>query len=585
MRKLLAGMLCAAAACGGGGDDGNGQQTVATPAFSPAGGTYSAPQSVTVTCATAGATIRYTTDGTTPTASSPAYSGPIAVSTTGTTLKAMATLAGQIDSAVASATYVLQAAAPVFSPPAGTYATAQSVAITSATPGAVIRYTTDGTAPTASSPAYSAPVEVAATTTIRAVATRGGFADSAAVSSTYTIDAGATPAATPTFSPAAGTYTSAQNVTISTTTPGATLHYTDDGTTPTTASPTYAGPVAVAATTTLKAIAVAAGFTQSAVATAIYTISAGGTDFDTLCQAVETKMLDLLASCLKANPAVLAAGGLFDRTIECAETARDISAGLVVYDPVAGAACEAAFQAYDCDSLLAGGEFSMPAACEQALQGQVGNGGTCYRDEDCATGYCTADWTSTCPGTCQPLVTQGGNCSSAPCAAGLTCAGSNTCAAAAGLGGPCPCQDAYWCDDSGGAPGICSARRTAGGACLVGDECAVGTVCVGSAPPSTPGTCQTLVGESGNCAASESLCGLGYQCPGGTCVSWPALGEACGDTTPFCVGGYCDLLAANPTCLAYRADGQSCNATYFGMDCASGSCVGGTCAASVCRVP
>lgn len=85
---------------------------------------------------------------------------------------------------------------------------------------------------------------------------------------------GETPvAATPTFSPPGGTYTTAQSVTISTTTPGATIYFTTDGSPPTTASPVYGGPVTVAASATLKAIATAPGYTTSPVGTASYVIS------------------------------------------------------------------------------------------------------------------------------------------------------------------------------------------------------------------------------------------------------------------------------------------------------------------------
>lgn len=87
---------------GGGGQ----QQTVVAPTFSPAGGTYNSALSVTISCATGGATIRYTTDGSTPNSGSPIYSGAIKVSST-TTIKAYATATGMNDSAVASATYTL----------------------------------------------------------------------------------------------------------------------------------------------------------------------------------------------------------------------------------------------------------------------------------------------------------------------------------------------------------------------------------------------------------------------------------------------------------------------------------------------
>ncbi len=95
------------------------QQVVAAPGFSPAGGTYTADQQVSLACATAGATIHYTTDSSTPTSASPAYSTPIAVSGVGTTLtiKAIAVKAGMIDSPVASATYSITYTANIANKP------------------------------------------------------------------------------------------------------------------------------------------------------------------------------------------------------------------------------------------------------------------------------------------------------------------------------------------------------------------------------------------------------------------------------------------------------------------------------------
>lgn len=77
--------------------------SVASPSFSPAGGTYGSAQSVTITCETEGATIYYTTDGTTPTSESTPYTGAINVTET-TTIKAIAYV-GNEASSVASATY------------------------------------------------------------------------------------------------------------------------------------------------------------------------------------------------------------------------------------------------------------------------------------------------------------------------------------------------------------------------------------------------------------------------------------------------------------------------------------------------
>ena len=84
-------------------------------------------------------------------------------------------------------------------------------------------------------------------------------------------------AAAPTFAPAAGKYTGAQSVTISDAVSGATIYYTTDGTVPTTGSTVYAGPVTVSADQTLKAVAIAQNYTNSAVASAVYLIVAAGT--------------------------------------------------------------------------------------------------------------------------------------------------------------------------------------------------------------------------------------------------------------------------------------------------------------------
>jgi hypothetical protein len=87
----------------------------AVPTFSPAGGTYAAVQNVTISCATAGAVIYYTTDGSTPTATNARYVAglPIAVSAS-ETIKAIAIAQGDSASAVASATYTIDLPPPNF---------------------------------------------------------------------------------------------------------------------------------------------------------------------------------------------------------------------------------------------------------------------------------------------------------------------------------------------------------------------------------------------------------------------------------------------------------------------------------------
>jgi hypothetical protein len=142
-----------------------------------------------------------------------------------------------------AAVTVLPAATITFSPAGGTYASAQPVTIGTATPSATIYYTTNGSTPTTSSAAYSGPITVSSTETVQAIAVASGSSTSAAGSATYTINLPV--AATLAFSPAGGTYASAQPVTIRTTPPSATVYYTTNGSTPTTGSAVYTGSIAL----------------------------------------------------------------------------------------------------------------------------------------------------------------------------------------------------------------------------------------------------------------------------------------------------------------------------------------------------
>jgi len=162
------------------------------------------------------------------------------------------------------------AATPSFSVAPATYTSAQTVTISDATAGATIYYTTDGSVPTANSNIYTDPITVSSSETLEAIATASGYSTSPVATAAYTITL---PTATPFFSLAAGPYTSAQTVTISDATAGATIYYTTDGTTPTTGSTVYSGPITVSSSETLEAIATASGYSTSAVATAAYTIN------------------------------------------------------------------------------------------------------------------------------------------------------------------------------------------------------------------------------------------------------------------------------------------------------------------------
>src|SRR5438093_751257 len=186
-------------------------------------------------------------------------------------MKAMAVASGYTTSAVASGTYTIQvpAATPTLSPSGGTFTSSVSVTLTDSTPGATIYYTTNGSTPTTSSTPYTGPITVTTTQTIKAIAVASGYTTSAVASGTYTIQG---PAATPALSPGGEGYTSSVSVTLTDSTPGATIYYTTDGSTPTAPSTPYTGPITVTTTQTIKAIAVASGYTTSAVASATYTI-------------------------------------------------------------------------------------------------------------------------------------------------------------------------------------------------------------------------------------------------------------------------------------------------------------------------
>ena len=372
------------------------------PAYSPAGGVYASAQSVQITSTTPGAQIYYTTNGATPTVHSTLYNGPVTVSKTGT-LKAIAVASGIRTSPVSAALYTIPVA-PGHGPDYLSGFTAAGLTLNgSATLNGASLQLTDGNYDEAGSAFFNTPVNSQFFTsdftfqltnpgadgiTIciqnqgpTALGAAGGdlayvgIGNSVAVkfdlynnagegtnstgiytggeepfvpaidltpsginlhsgdvlrarliyynpvlllemvdttnsteyfSTEFTIDiptavggntayvgftggtGGLTAiqqiltwdhlsyagnvAALPVFDPPAGTYTGTQTVKITDATPGAAIYYTTNGTTPTTSSTKYTAPIAVSASTTIKAVAVATGYLNSSVASAAYTI-------------------------------------------------------------------------------------------------------------------------------------------------------------------------------------------------------------------------------------------------------------------------------------------------------------------------
>ena len=306
--------------------------TCATPTFNPAAGTYTQAQTVTISCATEGATIYYTTDGNDPTTSSSEYSTPLTISQT-TTVKAIAVKDGFDDSSIASATYTIAQSVSGytidFEQPASLYTDWTFTTITSevagttdvpahgglhygstdgkttgtivtktaiATPNTLTCYLSKASNNTTSSTWY---VEVSSNGTDWTQAgthsatsmSKGEWVEFTTNLSNYSnvyvriryagttavrciddvvLNTEAPAIATPVISPESCTFETTQEVTITCATEGATIYYTTNGDDPTNLSSEYTGAFTLTETATVKAIAYN-GTVYSTIASATYT--------------------------------------------------------------------------------------------------------------------------------------------------------------------------------------------------------------------------------------------------------------------------------------------------------------------------
>ena len=210
--------------------------------------TISTSGSVTLACATSGAAIYYTTNGSAPTSSSTKYSSAFTVAS-GTTVKAIAVKDGT-SSSVTSQTYTkASVSTPVIS-----ITSAGVVTITCATSGAAIYYDTGGATPTTSSTKYSGSFTLSGTSAlVCAVAYLDGTYSEVA-SQSWTKATVASPSIS---------IDASGNVTIATNTSGATTYYTTNGTTPTSSSTKYTAKFAVSSGTTVKAVSIKDGVSSS----------------------------------------------------------------------------------------------------------------------------------------------------------------------------------------------------------------------------------------------------------------------------------------------------------------------------------
>lgn len=165
---------------------------------------------------------------------------------------------------------------PLFSLPAGTYALPQTLTLAEITSGDAIKYcTVGGAGPCTPATAYSGAITLSTPQTICTTGTNSSSAipiTSAAVCATYN-GGSSGPAATPVLTPGTEAFFNSVSVSLSTSTPGATIYYTTNGTTPTTSSSVYTAPITVTSTTTIQALAAASGFTNSSIGSGTYTLS------------------------------------------------------------------------------------------------------------------------------------------------------------------------------------------------------------------------------------------------------------------------------------------------------------------------
>lgn len=219
-------------------------------------------------------------------ACSPIYTGPLTLSTT-TTVQAIAAAPSFVNSSVASGTYTVST--PILT--GGIQGNTPNVnSLTVGAPAVqqlAIGTYSDGVTRNLPDSFGNTPVWTSSAPTILQVTGTGlvsclapGSANSQVKSAPggivfnvwgWTCSAAASTVATPVFTPATENFSGTLSVSISTTTAGATIHYTTDGSTPTATSPTYTGPLSIVATTVVKALGVLSGDNPSAIATATYT--------------------------------------------------------------------------------------------------------------------------------------------------------------------------------------------------------------------------------------------------------------------------------------------------------------------------
>jgi sugar lactone lactonase YvrE len=243
------------------------------PAFSAASGSYSGPQTVSISSSTSGATIYYTVGKLAISSTWTAYTGSITVSSS-ETITAIAVAADGKQNAFVAA-YTISAlpvtASPKFSPAGGTVSVGTTVTLSDSTQGAKIYWATSPFTSQSSYTLYTGPISIGNSETIYTYAAAPNYSSSATVSATYT--ANSTTADAPAFSIPAATYSSAQTLTLSDATPGTSIYYATSSATPASSYTLYSGPITISSTETIYAYAAAPGYANSSTVSSSYTLN------------------------------------------------------------------------------------------------------------------------------------------------------------------------------------------------------------------------------------------------------------------------------------------------------------------------
>ena len=236
---------------------------------------------VALACATEGAVIYYTTDGSEPSKNSKVYDTPVIIdgSTDNVTVKAFASAEGYIDSAVSTFDY------PVKKKAAGIVLDEESLTLgTDEVRRLSASFTPDGAEPEKTPVTWSSDHEEIASVTADTDTTKAAVTAKSAGTCTITATCGEFTASCEvtvtsvkrvsqvTAEPSSGEVASGTKVLLACETEGAVIYYTTDGSTPTEESTRYEDGIVVSSAMTIRAVAVKSGYENSAVATFEYTI-------------------------------------------------------------------------------------------------------------------------------------------------------------------------------------------------------------------------------------------------------------------------------------------------------------------------